>query len=48
MSSKSPNRANHRKGVSPIRADKGPSHAHGVVTELENKLIDMQRENKDL
>ena len=49
MSTKSPNRnALTRKGVSPIRANAGPSHAQGVVTDLENKLIDVQRENKEL
>ena len=40
--------ANHvNKGASPKGTPK-LSHAQGAMTELENKLIDVQRENKDL
>ena len=49
LSTKSPARStNARKGVTPVKSPRNLTQAHGAVTDLENKLIDVQRENKDL
>ena len=50
MSSKSPSRSVNapRKGITPAKSPRSITQAHGAVTDLENKLIDAQRENKDL
>ena len=49
LSSKSPARSTSvRKGITPGKSPRHLAGAHGAVTDLENKLIDAQRENRDL
>lgn len=49
ISSKSPARSTSvRKGITPGKSPRHLAGAHGAVTDLENKLIDAQRENRDL